>query len=287
MKTLGFVMMGALLAGCSRGFDDVPGDLCKKQHMDGQMAVCDELYDEAPYVHLPKDESDHVYAGAVGSKFVTGGGKSYSGLDVNEEMDRHASVLYELLLDGKNVDDYRPVLKFNESHFVAPFLGLVAEGTITRSDGPDHWATEASLPVRVEFHAEPAEEPTEGTEAQSVATIANLDEAMTASDGSCMPALTSYGDESTFPTGASVELRGFRVPSMHHYGDDEFVFLWLVDGEDEGTLMAPTWYRGPIDFARDTAAPAGEYQGFGHGTPGAIPQVDLELVEGGGEPCTP
>ena len=67
MKTLGFVMMGVLLAGCSGGFDDVPKDLCKKQHMDGEMAVCDELYDAAPYVHLPKDESDHVYAGAVGA----------------------------------------------------------------------------------------------------------------------------------------------------------------------------------------------------------------------------
>ncbi|HEX6764838.1 MAG TPA: hypothetical protein VF103_05155, partial [Polyangiaceae bacterium] len=151
----------------------------------------------------------------------------------------------------------------------------------------DHWAQEASLPVRVEFHADAADEPKSGNDAESVATIANLEGAVTASDGSCMPALSSYGDEAPFPTGTSVELRGFRSPSMHHYGDDEFVFLWLVDGEDDGTMMAPTWYRSPIDFAQDTAAPSGLYQGFGHGTPGAIPQFDIEMVDGGGEPCTP
>jgi hypothetical protein len=91
MKTPGFVMMGALLGGCSGGFDDVPSDLCKKQHMDGEMAVCDELYAEAPHIHLPKDESDRVFAGIDGSKFVTAQGKSYPVSDTNAEMKRHRS----------------------------------------------------------------------------------------------------------------------------------------------------------------------------------------------------
>ncbi len=288
MRTISFFMMGALLAGCS-GFDDLPSDVCQKQHTedtsDGEIIVCDELYSEAPYVHLPKSESDHAYAGIENGKFRTADGKTFSGVDEGAEMKRHGSALYEVMLDGNSVTDYRPVVKFKDSLFLAPFSSRAAEGTISRRTGAGEWATETSLAVRVVFEAELTNTESSGNAVSVVTRIENMDEAVTASDGSCMPALTSYGDESTFPSGAVVEYRGYRVPSMHHFGDDQFVFLMRLDNEDSGTLMNPTWYRGPIDLARGTIDPSGTYSGVPHGTPSGMPALDIEPVTGGGEPC--
>jgi hypothetical protein len=289
MKAIGLVAMGVVLAGCSGGLDAVPGDLCKKQHVEqrseGEVAVCDELYDQAPYVHLPKDESDRAFAGIAQNRFVTASGKTYGVSGLDTEAKRHATALYELKLDGDTVTEHRPVLELGESVFVAPFLGRVAEGTISRRTGATQYAFDASLPVRVEFAAEPAAASLSGGPESSL-TIANLDHAVTASDGSCLPALTSYGDEATFAAGTSVELHGYRVPSMHVPGDDEFVFLYVVNGEQAGSLMSPSWYRGPLDLAQGAAGPSGHYSGVGHGTPGYIPTLELDFVDGGGQPCT-
>ena len=257
MRTIGFFMMGALLAGCS-GFDDLPSDVCKKQHVeetsDGEIVVCDELYPEAPYVHLPESTSEHAYAGIVNGRFRTADGKSYSGVDASGEARRHGVALYELVLDDDSVEDYRSVITFKESFFLAPLFGRAAEGVIARRVGTAEFASEASLPVRVEFHTEKAAEPKSGNSVEVVAEIANLDQAVTASDGSCLPPLSSYGEESTYDAGTSVELRGFRVPSMHHDGDDQFVFLLLVNGEDRGTMMSPV-LPGSSEYGSSSAAP--------------------------------
>jgi len=289
MKRLASMVLGIVFGGCS-GYGEIPADLCKKQHIeegaDGEIAVCEELYDEAPYIHLPKDEADRAFAGVVGTGFVSASGKKYSGVDHGAEMDRHGVLVYELSLDGKRVEDYRPVLEIRASAFLAPFYGRAAEGAIARSTGADTWAQEPSLPVRFEFDGERPDDSLSGNP-EARLTIANLHEDVTASDGSCLPALSSHGEDATFGASATVELRAYRRPSMHDFGDDQFVFLFMVDGKDEGTLMAPNWYRGPIDLARGSLLPPDGYEGTGHGTPGAIPEFSVELVEGGGEPCAP
>jgi hypothetical protein len=50
-------------------------------------------------------------------------------------------------------------------------------------------------------------------------------------------------------------------------------------------MMAAQWYRGPIDLVRGTLEPSGTYEGFGHGSPGSIPEFTLEAVEAGGQAC--
>jgi hypothetical protein len=74
---------------------------------------------------------------------------------------------------------------------------------------------------------------------------------------------------------------------MHDFGDQHFIMTWTVDGEYEGTLMNHAWYRGPIDIARGTLEVSATYEGMGHGTPGAIANLSVDLVDGGGEPCAP
>ena len=44
-----------------------------------------------------------------------------------------------------------------------------------------------------------------------------------ASDGKCIPALSSYGSQAPFDAGSEVLLAIGRVPSMHTFRDDEFV----------------------------------------------------------------
>lgn len=296
MKRLFLMTMGVLFAGCSGDFGELPKDVCKKEHVkdtaDGEVVVCDELFDEAPYIHLPKDEDGRAFAGVADGKFETVSGKTLATAGLDQGDTEHANALYELSLDGNQVSDFRVVVRFADSTFVEPLRGRAVEGAISRRvgsdpDGGDRWDETPSLPVRIEFDAELAKRSSSG-KAEAVATIANLDQAVTASDGSCLPALSSYGDESTFAEGAVVELRALRVPSMHGLLDDEFVISFQVDGVDIGNLMNPSWYHGPIDLLDESYEPSGEYDGVGHGTPGALPELTLELAsDGGGEPCTP
>jgi hypothetical protein len=283
---------GALAVGCGADaeapFGPIPGDLCAVQHEEGGMAVCDELYAEAPFVHLPEASATRVIAGLQVDSFVTVDGRSFPAgkLGVSEsESKRHALALYELELSDGRLESFRPFLKFDEALFVKPFMGRAYEGAISRKDGVSY-PFEATLPVRVEILDEVMHASSSGFSFQARAVITNVNDGVTAADGSCMPALTSYGAESPFVTGAKVTLGVSRSPWMHGFGDDEFVLDLFVDGVSAGSMMAPTWYRGPIDLVRGTLAPAGTYNGVGHGTPGYIPTLALEPVEGGGEACT-
>ncbi|HEV8549035.1 MAG TPA: hypothetical protein VGQ57_08405, partial [Polyangiaceae bacterium] len=202
--------------------------VCAKQHAGtasgSQVVVCDELYGEAPLVHLPSDGAT-TYAALVrndfgGMQFVAADGSSYpyQGSGMNDpEMERHALALYSLELDGSRVTAFHPAIVFAESMLVAPFMGKSFEGTISRKAGEQGFALEASLPVRIDISERTL---TKNGDYEAVASIANLNAAVAGADGSCLPGLTSYGDEAPFGAAAKVELRASRSPSMHEFGDD-------------------------------------------------------------------
>jgi hypothetical protein len=287
------------MVGCGSDSDDDPTpnpapldfEYCAEQHTETtgghEVVVCDELFSEAPFVHLPESTSTSVIAGLQESAFITVAGETFGhqqeGTREDPEQDRHAIALYELTLEGGKLESFRPVVLFDEAIFVEPFMNRAFEGTVSRRDG-EEFTDETTLPVRVELSDESTDS---DLGFSATGTIANLHEGVTAADGSCMPALSGYGDEAPFAEGVSVELVAGRAPWMHGNNDDEFVFDIIVDGTSIGTLMAPAWYRGPIDLVRDTLTPSGTYEGIGHGTPGAIPQLTLEQIDEGGEPCDP
>jgi hypothetical protein len=302
MRWLEFLVFGTgvLMVGCGGSDEDNPvpnptpgdvGDYCAEQHTDTsngeEVVVCDELYSEAPFVHLPESTSTRVFAGLQQSSFITVDGETFgyqqAGVSADPEQDRHAVALYELTLEDGKLKNFRPAVLFDEALFVEPFMNRAFEGTVSRWDG-QAFSDETSLPVRVELSGEST---SSDLGFSATGAIANLHEGVSAADGSCMPALSGYGDEAPFAEGVDVEIVAGRAPWMHGNNDDEFVLDVIVDGTSVGTLMAPAWYRGPIDLVRGTLAPSDTYEGFGHGTPGAIPQFTLEPIDEGGEPCTP
>jgi hypothetical protein len=292
--------MGAFVVGCG---SDAPGnnptpnpaptdfDYCAVQHVEKSggfdVVVCEKLYGEAPYLRVPEASSTSVIAGLRDSSFVTADGESYpyrvSISSADPEQKRHAIALYELTLEDGKVSSFRPAVIFDEALFVEPFLDRAFEGTVSRRDG-EAFTEETTLPVRIEFASESFTTKDFGVSARG--RIANLEDGVTAADGSCLPPITSYGDEAPFEEGAEVLIVAGRVPWMHG-DDDQFVLDVIVDGRSIGSMMAPSWYKGPIDLVRGTLEPAGTYQGLGHGTPGAIPQLTLEPTDAGGEPCSP
>jgi hypothetical protein len=172
----------------------------------------------------------HAYAAIRGTSFVTAEGATYaygaSMMGNDPEMTRHALAIYELELSGGQVKSFKPAIVFDESIFVAPFMGQVFEGKISRRDttsGHGQFAFDATLPVRIEIVNETVSPAEVGFQYEAKAVITNLDHAVTAEDGSCMPALSSYGAESPFDAGATVVLGAGRVRRrrVHHLNHRE------------------------------------------------------------------
>jgi hypothetical protein len=300
---VGIVCLATLgLAACTGADDDpVAPDWCAAWHEaatpDGYVvAVCDEAFPEAPYVAVPEDRRLTVLVGS--GVFVDASGAELGALawDVAEtEAVRHAFALYEVEPDGAGgVDAYAPVVFVDERRMLAPWLTSPLEGLVSRrtvqDDGSEEFELTPSVPLRLEL------EELVSTEDASLADgalrytlryrVANLDAAVTAADGSCLPSLRSYGEADAFHGVTDVVIVGARTPSMHGFGDDAMVYEYLLDGVGRGSVMGPNWYVGPSAAWSEIPAPP-PYEGMGHGTPGSMPEIGLARVEGGGTPCDP
>jgi hypothetical protein len=223
--------------------------------------------------------------------FLTASGAAYPhafGNTSGGEAKRHASALYEIRIRNGKPESFRPAVLFAESLFLAPLLGREFDGLISKRTSAGRFEAPPTLPVRVRieagrFRAEP--EAPSGFRAKVV--LANLASPLTASDGSCMPSLASYGSQAPFGPGADVLVTVERVPSMHAFGNDELVFTLQADGTPMGSLMSPTWFFTPLDLVKNALALSGAYSGVGHGAPGSIPMLNLVPASGGGAACAP
>lgn len=279
--------------------EDLGDEVCAEQHqstLDGhEVVVCDAPFDEAPYVRLPANTSERVFAELRFDDVIDTDGETHPfnpSLDEQTALERsHAVALYAVTLDGGSVEDYAPAVVFDDRLFLEPFLGKAYEGKITRAvpdTDPREWEFESTIDVRVEIGTKTSEDADQADFYDAEATFVNLTEAVTNDAGDCLPSLASFGAEGPFPEGVEISWRAGRVPSMHGYGDDQFVFSFFEDGESTGgSLMSIAWYRGPMAIVDGTLNNEGLYSGVGHGSPSANPNIELSAVSGGGEPCTP
>jgi hypothetical protein len=210
-------------------------------------------------------------------------------------MSRHAFAIYRITVDeGGKVSSWKPFVLLNERLMLAPFEGRVLEGKIARRDvsGQDSYELETALPIRLRIEGvvgsqEAWENLPEDMEPLSLRLVVeNLDTSVTASDGTCMALLRSHGDADPFAGAGEISIVGRRHPSMHTFGDDEFVFEYFEDGVTKGSVMDRAWFVAPGAVIGAKPALSETYSGTGHGTPGAIPNIDLKLAEGGGGACT-
>src|SRR5262249_48600170 len=119
------------------------------------------------------------------------------------------------------------------------------------------------------------------------AVVDTMSEGVTAADGKCLSPLSSAGESNPFGAAKQTKVTLTRVPSMHSAGDDEAVVEFFGDGRSMGSDMSPAWFLGPKDLIATKPLSPATYTGFGHGTPGSIPNLTVSIVKGGGMACVP
>jgi hypothetical protein len=269
-------------------------DICAQQQSlrttDGHdVILCEALYAQVPRIRLPTPALDRTYAVITADSFLTTDGHSYprardGGSDT--EMRRHASALYTLHIQNGKVESFRPAILFEEALFLAPLIGQSFEGLISARNSNGRYELIPTLPIRLQITAETYTGPAKPASLYTVkAKITNFSQALTASDGTCMPALRSQGARMPFASDEGLTLLMGRVPSMHAFGDNELVIEILNGGTSLGSLMSIEWFFTPLDLIRNTLGLTGTYSGVGHGTPGSIPMMELKAALGGGKAC--
>lgn len=273
---------------------DQDGSICARQRnqrtSDGfDVVFCEALFDQAPRVRLPAATAASAYAAMTSDAFVTESGLSFPhtlGNSADPERIRHASALYDIKIRDGKLESFRPAIVFAESLFMAPLMGKAFDGLISKRTEANRYDLTPSLPVRVHILTGQYQgEPNGASNFQVKAAIANLAGPVTASDGACMPSLSSHGNQAPFAPGAEVFFQVGRVPSMHVFGDDELVFTLYAGGGWSGSLMSTEWFFTPLDLVKNALTPTGTYGGVGHGAPGTIPMLSLQPASGGGEAC--
>ncbi|HRI68897.1 MAG TPA: hypothetical protein PK156_31925 [Polyangium sp.] len=289
--------------------DFVPYTICAEQHSrtDG-VIICDKPFDTPPYVHLPPAAglNDYMVSDCAslwdrsGNARTTIQGPLCDGANVDEAR-LHAFSIYEVTLCGDSVDgpcgsgqpdavwQFARYAVIDEKAFLAPFASSSAEGKISLRKADGSFELTPTLPIRISFGAPTvAMMQDDGTSAYRLdATVNNLTEGATAADGTCLAPLSAADSANPFGAATQVSLTLTRVPSMHGAGDDEAVVEFFADGTSLGTDMAPSWFIGPKQLIATTPLAPGNYDAFGHGTPGAIPNLVVDLVSSGGTTCTP
>jgi hypothetical protein len=285
---------GSESGGSESGGDEL--QFCEEQHVetiDGQsVVVCDVAFTDPPFVHLPPSKQlaeGHVEAHlALRGQGFTDGGDAFPFTGTPEQFEaealRHAFAIYRVELDDMGVVvGYAPAVYIDERNFLRAVAGQVMQGTIARKTG-DSYESDPTVPIHVTFGAAELTDDTTPGMARYALPIAvnNLAGAVTGEDGTCLPSMASYGPENPFSVYPSA-LVFARVPSMHGPFDD----VATVAYTDSASVMAGALYFDPLDLIQATAPKLDLYEGYGHGTPGSIPNLFVQPVSGGGADCTP
>jgi hypothetical protein len=271
------------------------GSVCAKQRKDhtsegAEITICEALFDQPPRVRLPASAASSAYAGITADAFVTLAGESFPRANAGSgdpEVRRYGSALYEIKIQDGKATSYRPVVLFADSLFLAPLMGKAFEGLIAKRINGSY-ELEATLPIRLRLPPAMKAVVEQGvTRYEMPASIENLASAISGSDRTCMPGLSSHGAQAPFDAGKDVVISVTRVVSMHAFGDDEIVFNFEVDGVPKGSVMSRKWFFTPLDLVKNPLTPTGTYTGIAHGFYKATPTLVLNPASGGGGACTP
>jgi hypothetical protein len=152
---------------------------------------CTELFPGDRPVRLPADPSGEQRYGAVkraGTAFHTRGGdvpiaaalRNQLGEAVTDAPARRAgypNTVYLGTITNGEVTAVEPVAEIDENALLrAVFAGRAMEGTIGALTGPDDYSSTKTLPIRVEFGANPADGKLAGRIVNAAASVRNADD---------------------------------------------------------------------------------------------------------------
>ncbi|MBK8169578.1 MAG: hypothetical protein IPK60_04450 [Sandaracinaceae bacterium] len=278
------------------------------------VTVCDVAFDSPPFVHLPVDTSAEGYDRPYGA--FTHDAKSnalvFRTRTQDYEIDttqawvqaesmsdslRYAYFIYVANAIGTTVNSVTPVVRIDDRVFQRMLAGRVYEGLAsTRTDGdpPSFAFTGLDKPIRVRFEGAPEETSTDdstGFPRYAIhAVIENATSPVTAGNGSCLPALSSFGESNPLADAAAPanDVRVLRHPNMHGAFDDVITWAWPVGTVPAGDNMGGGLYISPADLIVGAAPALNNASTSPQGNPASGPGAELFLVTaGGGESCTP
>jgi hypothetical protein len=322
----------SLLVGCIEGpSDDSDGGsgagggkadgatapFCADEHVDtDKVAVCDELFEEAPFVHVPADIKSGTTVtihGALmptyGLRLMTADGRELALVDAAGErvyqrdapdgfaMPDNLFTVYAVTGTMTTLEN-EPAMKVKQLKAVARVPGAVQDEHLLGT-----WEAKAAKRVgdRKFDEAQPASfrftlsKSTEstiwgnypGTDGLKLAgEIENFSKRVNASDGTCLPSLSSLGTSSPFTAATANSITLWRHPNMHGINDQVIVMDYppgSVDLSSNGmsgigafSVAGLIQEAGP-DYASTTIYP--------HATPTGHQVWELTMVTSGGESC--
>ncbi|MDR6573564.1 MULTISPECIES: hypothetical protein [unclassified Curtobacterium] len=275
--TIAALLVGAAavttLAGCSMQPQTV--DLSKAcasiAKVDGKLA-CTAAYTTGKALRLPTSGAVVGAVGRDGKAFLSADGKK---LSMNSavskqisEKNAYATTVYEADVVGSTVTGVRAVLSIPNSVILSSvFGGKILAGTISPYRGSGLGYDEHdTLPVAIQF-----EKHTDGD--TLTGTIVNANHATRFANGTCMPALSTYGAENPLRGGFTPHVSIDRQPSMHAAFDDELELAWASSSSGMGHEFFPS-----VATLMGADPIGAVWEVTQHGTPSAGPGLDLKVT---------
>lgn len=275
--TIAALLVGAAaittLAGCST--QPQTADLSKAcasvAKVNGKL-TCTAAFTTGKALRLP---TSGAVVGAVerdGKTFLTADGKQlHMNSDVSKQIlknNAYATTVYEADVSGSTVTEVRAALTIPNSVILSSvFGGKILTGSISPYDGADTGYDEQNtLPVAIQF-----EQHTSGN--SLTGTIVNAKEATRLADGTCLPALTTYGAKNPMQGDFTSRIGIDRQPSMHADFDDELELEWARSSSGMGQSFFPS-----VATLMGGDPIGATWQVAQHGTPSAGPGLDLKVT---------
>ncbi|MFE7766274.1 hypothetical protein [Streptomyces sp. NPDC057438] len=245
---------------------------------------CTRLFPGKKPIRLPNDPSGTQRFGALkrgGTTFHTRGGDlplaaavaKLMKADADDGRTAYTNTIYLATISQATVTKIRPVADIDENAVLqSAFADRAMEGTIGVRTRQGDYASQATLPVRIEL----AKSPVHG---ELTGKITNATRAVRGAKGSCLAPLNrTKANPLVGEFTAKIVLE--RHPSMHAAFDDELVLRWHNGASNMGRAYYPSiaTLLGGDPLGRT-------WQAGLHGTPTAGPDLNLRLVSGGGGTC--
>jgi hypothetical protein len=276
------------------------------------VTICEEAFATPPFVRLPPDsQSDGVVYGGIQrdkgseSEIFAGRGTSLAispdSAWLAEELSsgsvRYGYFLYRAEVSGSAVIDITPIARIDDRIFQRLIAGRILEGLASARGvdamGEVHYAyDEKEVPIRIRLDEAPRD--SEADRAQGFPRFAlfglveNANQAVRGADGRCLSSLRSLSDRNPLfsASDAGDQVTVLRHPDMHGILDDVFTMDWPA-GTTDGNNMGAGLFVTTADLIQANSPTLVKASNSPHGVPWGGPSVDLDVVSGGGEACTP